>query len=289
MCKIWDGDEGEYFTWLDMNRVEYNANAVAVEVGLDAVAFEEVSRASQFRYDEAQKLENLLKAAADKLGIAVTIETAWSYNRTLSYVDFERWESNFWTVYTALGGVGERIPAGKIMVTYSATLFANSWKGKGPYYQDLDVPGIMEGSEVFAFVAHSASVAERTDEYNAVLKAVHLGDKRMRVYALSIKPRGNIPLRFAIGGLEMYKSIELPADSWQGTGPWTQTVQMESMPVNAAIGQQNGMTDEEVIQMMDAKISVSGVGKDSITVRAIGKKPTVALHPGLIWESSEVA
>lgn len=289
MCKIWDGDEDEYFTWIDMNRVEYNANILARELKLAQVEFIETNRASMFRYDEAQKLENLLKTVADACGISVEIEEQWGTGRTVSYVDFERWESIFWSVYTTLGGTGERIPAGKVMVTYSATLYPNLWEGSGPYYQDLELPGVREGMEVFVFVPHTADVLQRTTEYNAIFRATPLRDKFARVYALQKKPKMEIPMRFAIGGLEMFKTIDLPSTAWVGEGPWTQEVTVESAPVNAVIGQQNGMSDEEVIQMMDAKISVSALNGDKVTVRAIGKKPSVDLHPGLLWEVSEVS
>lgn len=289
MVKVWDGDPDEYFTWIDMNRVEYNANIVARESGVEQVGFLTVSRSSQFRWDEAQKLEDLIAAVALARGIEVTMEDSWGQFRTVSYVDFERWESAIWAIYTDLGGTGERIPAGKVMVTYAATLYANRWKGRGPYHQDLELPGVRTGMEVFVFIPHTATVPQRAQEYNAILRAVPLGDKLARVYALQKKPPMDLPLRFAIGGLEMFEVISLPVAGWEGSGPWTQTVTVESAPVNAVIGQQDGMTDDEVIQMMDAKISVSAVSGDTVTVRAIGRKPTIALNPGLLWEISEVS
>lgn len=122
MCKVWDGDDNEFFTFLDMNRVEFNANALATEVGIDTVDFIEVTRSSQFRYDEAQKLENLLAAVALKVGITIPLEDAWGYNRAITYADFERWESGFWTLYTALGGTG------------SASRQARSWSPMRPRF-----------------------------------------------------------------------------------------------------------------------------------------------------------
>ena len=91
-----------------MNRVEYNANMCAKYTGVGTADFLVTTREGQFRYDEAQKLENLIKAIGAKLGVSVSTESNWSYNRTVSYVDFERWESNTWKLYTALGGIGSR-------------------------------------------------------------------------------------------------------------------------------------------------------------------------------------
>lgn len=287
MCKVWDGDANEYFTWLDMNRVEYNANVIARESGVSQVIFIETTRSSQFRYDEAQKLENLLKAVATKLGKTITIESAWGAGRTVSYVDFERWESNFWMLYTALGGTGSRIPAGKVLVTYSAVLYASRWSGTGPYYQDLETPGIMADSDILVYVAHTATEEQRMSEYNAILKPEMRADKLMRIWALSIKPRQDLPIRLSIGGLKMYQELNLPASSWAGSGPWTQTATLSSVPVNAVIGQWEGMSNEAVIAMMDAKLSVSAISGKSVTIRAIGKKPTIALNPVVMWEESE--
>ncbi len=287
MCKVWDGDENEYFTWLDMNRVEFNANALATEVGIDNVDFIEVTRSSQFRYDEAQKLENLLAAVALKVGITIPLEDAWGYNRAITYADFERWESGFWKLYTALGGTGERIPAGKVMVTYAATLFASAWRGAGPYYYDLVTPGIMMTTDVMCYVAHIATPEQRAAEFDALLKAETVSDRHLRVWATKRKPDVDLPLRMSIGGFHLHQELSLPASGWTGDGPWTQTVTLSSVPVNAVIGAHGGMTDAQVQAMMEGMISVSAIDGTSVTVRAIGTKPTIALNPVIMWETSE--
>ena len=61
MFKIWDGDANERFTFRDMNRVEYNANMIAGELGLSEVEFMENTHRGQFRYDEANALEARIK------------------------------------------------------------------------------------------------------------------------------------------------------------------------------------------------------------------------------------
>ena len=288
MSKIWDGDDNEYFTFIDMNRVEYNANICAKYAGVGTADFLVTTREGQFRYDEAQKLENLIKAIGAKLGVAISTESNWSYNRTVSYVDFERWESNIWNLYTALGGVGNRIQAGKVLVNYHTTLFASEWQGTGPYYMDLEMPAIYSDTEALAFVSHTADVLQRQDEYNATLRVIPNGDRVVRVYALGIKPKTNIPMTLAVGGLQMHKEISLPASSWSGSGPWTQNVSVPQGATDAVIGQWEGMTAEAVEQMLDARLHVSAINGTTITVRAIGVKPTVTLNPTLLYDVSNV-
>ena len=288
MSKIWDGDDNEYFTFIDMNRVEYNANMCAKYAGVGTADFLVTTREGQFRYDEAQKLENLIKAIGAKLGVSVSTESNWSYNRTVSYVDFERWESNIWNLYTALGGIGNRIQAGTVLVNYHATLFASEWHGNGPYYMDLEMPAIYPDTEAIAFVSHTASVMQRVTEYNAVLRAVPNGDRVVRFYALSVKPRHDIPVTIAVGGLQMHTEISLPASSWSGSGPWTQNVSVPQGATDAVIGQWEGMTAEAVTQMMSAMLHVSAINGTTVTVRAIGKKPTITLNPMLLYDVSNV-
>lgn len=288
MSKIWDGDDAEYFTHIDMNRVEYNANICAKYAGVSMVDFIETTRADQFRYDEAQKLEDLIRSVGSKLGVSVSTESSWSYNRSISYVDFERWESNTWALYKALGGVGERIQAGQVLANYHTTLFSSDWQGAGPYHMDLDMPAVYPDTEAMAFVSHTADVLQRQAEYNAVLRAVPNGNRVVRVYAMALKPKHNIPLTIAVGGLQMHTEINLPASSWSGDGPWTQNVAVPQGATDAVIGQWEGMTAEAVTQLMAGRIHVSDINGTTITVRAIGTKPTITLNPMLLYDISNV-
>lgn len=286
MMKIWDGDEYEYFTYTDMNRVEYNANILAREAGTDEVSYIEVTRASQFRYDEAQALENHIQAVADAVGVTVSIESAWTYNRPLTYADFERWEANLWAIYTALGGVGERIQAGKVLVIYQATLFASAWLGDGPYHIDLDAPAVYADTEAVAFLPATASAEERMAEYNGLLRVSYLSDRKVRIWALRRKPLIDLPLRLAIGGLQMYTEVTLSASGWTGSGPWTQSVDLGVEVEEAVIGPCETTTDDGVLATARAGIVVSAISGTTITLRALRSKPSIDLTLGLSYNET---
>lgn len=289
MMRIWDGNPNEYFTHMDMNRVEYNANIVARECGVEQVSFETVTRASQFRFDEANRLEALILACANSRGLSPSMDTSWGYNRTVSYVDFDRWESALWEVYHDLGGVGERIPSDKFLHTVNAVLFSNSWKGSGPYYQDLDMPSIYPDTEAVVFVSEVATVEQRASEYNALLQSVYDGSRRMRVYAHSIKPRVNIPIKITSKAFEMYKSFTLTAAGWQGSGPWTQTVDIGETVANAVIGSDERNSAEQVQAFAEAIIGVSAISGSMVTVRAIGTKPATDVYATIMWSGSNIS
>ena len=94
VTKTWTGNTGEYFTHVDMNRVVENANTLAQRIGSSQVEYLITTRSSQFRYDEAKKLERQLSDIAGELGVSVPTETEWAAGRMLSAEDFNRWEGN---------------------------------------------------------------------------------------------------------------------------------------------------------------------------------------------------
>ena len=287
MSRIWDGDEAEFFTHIDMRRVEYNANIVAREAGVPQVSFVETAHDDQFDYSEAQKLENLIKAVADAIGVSITIEASWGMNRTVSYVDFERWESNIWACYTALGGIGERIPSDKKLIATSATLFASAWKGTGPYYYDLDVPSVYPDTEAVVFVHHSADVFQRVNEARALLKAETLADRKVRVWALNTRPRRDLLIRISMGGLRIFETKQLTAAGWTGSGPWTQNVVLSSAPSDAVAGIHEGMTDAQAEAFAAAGISPSAISGNTVTMRAILEKPTIDIPLGVLYNTGD--
>ena len=223
------------------------------------------------------------------MGVPLTIETYWHAGKDLSYSDFERWESNNWALYKAMGGVGERIPSDKFLHTVNATLFAGAWKGTGPYYMDLDVPMVYASSEVLTFLSETADVFQQTAAFNALLQVVHLGDRMVRVYAHAFRPRVNIPIKMTSRPFEMYKQITLPSASWTGDGPWTQTVDIGSAVANAVIGSDERNNTAQMDAMAAGIIGVSAVNGTRITVRAVGEKPTVDLYATVMFSAGSVS
>ena len=288
MMRIWDGDPDERFRAVDMNRLAYNTNILAREAGVEQESFMEVTRTDQFYYSEATKLEGLQKAIGDAMGVPLTIETYWHAGRPLSYSDFERWESNNWALYKAMGGVGERIPSDKFLHTVNATLFAGAWRGDGPYYMDLDVPMVYADRDVIAYVPHTATLEERMAERHALLRAVTTGDRKVRVWALSKRPRINIPMRMTLGVFRMIETKTLTASGWAGSGPWTQTITLSNAVSDAVIGAVETMTDAQVRAFTSAGISASAVNGTSLTIRAILEKPSMDLPIGVMYNSSSV-
>lgn len=290
MMKVWDGDLGERFTYLDMRRIEFNANIVAREAGVQQVTFDDVTRASQFDYTEAERLETQIQSIIDVLGLGITVTDLWGPLRTLSYVDFERWESCLWSCYQILGGIGERIPADKILVVVSATLFADGWQGTGPYHQDLEVPVMNADRESVVYLHHSADLWQRVAEYNALLLAEPM-EGVLRVNALSIKPDRNLPIRIQFGGFETMEIVTLKANAWEGpeNGPWTQTVALSGPVRDGIIGAQSGMTAAQAQAFTEGAIHSAGVKGSDMTVRAMYRKPTIDLPVGIVWNADEVA
>ena len=289
MFRIWDGDPDERFTFTDMNRVEYNANIIAREAGVGQVEYMETTHEGQFRYDEANLLEGHIRDIGTALGLSLSMDTSWSYNRTLSYGDFERWEARLFQCYQTLGGVGERIPSDKFLHTVNAVLFKGDWLGTGPYYQELDMPSIYPGIEAIAFLSETATIAQRTAAYNALLQTVCLSDRRVRVYAHSIRPRENIPIRITTKVFEMYKSLTLTAAGWQGSGPWTQTVDIGQTVVNAVVGSDERNSAAQVQAFAEAIIGVAAVSGSQVTIQAIGTKPTTDVYATIMWSGSNIS
>ena len=90
--KIWTGSPSERFTHADMNRVTANANTVASLLGYRQETFAQVTRSSQLDLNEVNRLERMLQGMSDLLGLGLTMVTSWTPGRSVSAVDFNRWE-----------------------------------------------------------------------------------------------------------------------------------------------------------------------------------------------------
>lgn len=291
MFRIWDGvghdGREETFTAMDMNRCEYNANIVAREAGVPEVAFIEADRTQQFRYDEAQKLEDLIGAIGQAVGVTVETETGWGPSRALSYADFERIEYNLFACYKALGGYGERVESHQSKITAHATLFASGWQGPGPYHYDLDVPSVHPGRDATVYGDHLATPVQRMAETNAMLRATVLSDRMVRIHALSVRPKVDIPIKITIGMMQMGETISL-GTSWSGSGPWTQTVTLQHDVADAVVGTCEDTTDAMAEEITRCGICVSGLSGRTVTLTALFKEPTMALTMGVLYNETEV-
>ena len=285
--KEWEGDPNEYFRWIDMNRLAYNVNIIAREAGVAQSQFIEADRTQQFRYDEIQKVETLTKAIADKLGLSISIEDAWGTSRSLSYIDFERIEANLYACYQAMGGLGERLPTEKFRIIVTAMLFAKDWSTGSPAYQDIDVPFYHDGADAMAWVSHKATEEQRFYERVGRLRTKNITDRKIRVWALGMTPRVDIPMRIKRGVLDMNETITLRADGWQGNGPWTQTVTISTNATDAIMGVWEGMTDEEVNAFVEGMMYPSAINGQNVTIRCAGALPEIDISPKLMWNEQE--
>ncbi|WII07049.1 hypothetical protein PED39_05525 [Methanomassiliicoccales archaeon LGM-RCC1] len=294
MIRRWDGvgygDKEEFFTFGDMNRCEYNANLIAQEAGMPTVEFIETTRASQFRFDEMQKLENLIAAIASEIGVSISPAPVWFAGRSVSYVDFERVEANTYTVYQALGGVGDRVESHQFLVTAHATLFANEWQGNGPYYIDLTMPAIHPGRDAIAYVDHNASFSQHVAAVNAILRAQILGERTVRVTALSLRPEVNIPIKVTVGMMEMSTDITLSAAGWSGSGPYTQEVTLSDVEsvADAIVGPCDSTTNAQAIEIARCGLVVTGLTGNKVEITALFAEPSIDLKAGILHNHDEV-
>lgn len=288
MVKVWDGDPDERFRHMDMNRICHNMNLIAEGCGVKGAQFPEVYRADQFRYDYAQIIEEMTAECAEALGLSLSTDTTWGPGRVLSHVDFERWESNCWELYRALGGTGERISAGKSKVTYFQTLFSGAWQGRGPYTQEFTMPSVHGDREAVAFVSHNATQEQRMAERLALLRIETVSDRRVRVTAFGLRPRVNIPMELSMRGFQMIENKTLTASGWTGTGPWYQGITLSNAVSDAVIGPTEGMTDAQFLAFADAGISASGVSGTTVTLRAMFEKPTTDMPVGVMYNEDDV-
>ena len=271
--KMWTGAVYERFTYRDMTRVESNANAIATEAGIAAVTFTAVTNASQFDHSEANKLETLIAAIITAVPASgyITPVTNWATSRALAYTDFERWEANLFIAYQTLGGTSVRSAIPRWL---RYTLSASAWQGTGPYYQIIDIPNLGDDDgQLFLSVRNTLS--EFVQAYGAFLRVGRIGSS-LRIIAENIKPKTDIHILITFGDADMAISVTLDANSWTGTGPWTQTVTATGVAVgNEGVAGFAQGTAAQFAAYVSAVIGISAIGSNQITVRAIGKKPTI--------------
>lgn len=163
------------------------------------------------------------------------------------------------------------------------TIPATAWKGTGPYYADISVP-LAGKDELIAYVADFATLDQRVAEYNALLKAEENGTGVMRFWATSVKPTVDIPVKIITGMFKNAETQTIQPDQWQGSGPWTCTLDMGHEVRTALCAMTDGMTADEARAFIDAGIHVAGVSGNTVTLRAMLSKPSIAVPAGILSE-----
>lgn len=163
------------------------------------------------------------------------------------------------------------------------TIPATAWKGTGPYYADISVP-LAGSEELIAYVADFATLDQRVAEYNALLRAEENGTGVMRFWATSIKPTTDIPIKVINGMFSNAEAVTVQPGQWQGSGPWTCTLDMGHQVRTATCAMTDGMTADEAQAFIDAGIHVAGVSGNTVTLRAMLSKPSIAVPVGILSE-----
>lgn len=163
------------------------------------------------------------------------------------------------------------------------TIPATAWKGTGPYYADVSVPLAGRG-ELITYVADFATLDQRVAEYNALLRAEENGTGVMRFWAISIRPKVDIPIKVITGMFSHAENVMIQPNQWKGSGPWTCTLNMGHQVRTATCAMTDGMTAEEARAFIDAGIHVAGVSGNTVTLRAMLSKPSVAVPVGILSE-----
>ena len=160
------------------------------------------------------------------------------------------------------------------------TVPASGWQGTGPYWQDVIVSGVSVGDELVVYVDHTASLMQRVAECNSILRASIVSSNTVRVHALSIKPKVDIPIRIT-SGMTPVRLVTVPAVSWQGTGPWIATVDVGTALATAVAGPIDSASDEQVQCFVDSGIHVMRLSGNNVTFRAVLEKPAIDMLLGL--------
>lgn len=163
------------------------------------------------------------------------------------------------------------------------TIPATAWKGTGPYYADISVP-LAGKEELISYVADFATLDQRVAEYNALIKAEENGTGVLRFWAVSIKPKVDIPIKVITGAFSNTDVKTIQPSQWQGSGPWTCTLDLGHQVRTALCGMPNGLSASQAQALINAGIHVSGTSGNTVTLRAMLAKPDVALPVGILSE-----
>lgn len=160
---------------------------------------------------------------------------------------------------------------------------ADAWSGIGPYEMTLAVGSdITPDTECIVYGDHAMTLLQRVSEYNALIRAEILSAGRVRFTALSIRPTEDIRVRIITGMFPLMASVAVPASAWQGSGPWTASVDVGRSIGSAVVGAVSGSTDAQAEGLTDAGIHVSAVSGSTVTLRAILSKPVIDLVVGVM-------
>lgn len=163
------------------------------------------------------------------------------------------------------------------------TIPATAWKGTGPYYADMSIP-LAGREELIAYVADFATLEQRAAEYNALIQAKEGGTGVIRFWAVSVKPKVSIPVKVITGMFSNTDVVNIQPGQWQGSGPWTCSLNLEHEVRTATCAMPDGLTTEQARTFIDAGLHVAGVSGNSVTLRAMLERPSMDIRVGILSE-----
>ena len=286
LSRRWMGTDDERFRHDEMKRLEDLGNFLARYTEVSENTYLPKTRASQFRYDEYEKLERKLREVATQAGTSVVGNVNWVAGDAFNYNSIERVEKAIYDIYQHLGGRCGRVRWNQILNIHDIVLYAEGWVGTGPYTYAVEIPTILTGDESIAFVREDATIEERICEYNAVLMPSKT-DGKVTMTAYGIKPDKDLVMRVARRQMNMFEKFTVDASAWTGTGPWTATVQTTKNVAGGVALISSDATEAQTREYMNAVIAPSGLSGKTVTLRAIHAKPTMAI-PMIVMYSDDI-
>lgn len=171
----------------------------------------------------------------------------------------------------------------RFVVVQDYVIPASAWKGTGPYYVDLSVQ-VANEKELIAYVADFATLEQRVAEYNALIQAKENGTGIIRFWAVSVKPKVDIPVKVITGMFSNTDVVNIQPGQWQGSGPWTCSLDLGHEVRTATCAMPDGLTTEQARAFIDAGLHVAGVSGNTVTLRAMLEKPGTDMRVGILSE-----